>query len=85
MSKHKLKILECMRAALYYISFHELALTQGSSHIELPKYTALKKAVIIPKNNDEQSIKWVVIAAYHTDEIAKDPQHISKLACYEDQ
>ena len=35
-----------------FVNFHELALTRGSSYIELPEWIARKKAVINPKNTD---------------------------------
>ena len=44
------------------ISFHELQLTRGSSYIELPAWIANKKAVINPRNEeDEECFKWAVL------------------------
>ena len=40
-----------------YINFHRLALTQGNSYIELPKWIKSKKAVINPQNKDEGCFK----------------------------
>lgn len=38
-----------------FVNFHELALTRGSSYIELPDWIVKKKAIINPKNeNDEE-------------------------------
>ena len=53
------------------INFHELQLTRGSSYIELPKWISLKKAVINPKNSDEECFKWAILAALHHEEISK--------------
>ena len=39
------------------IDFHQLVLTRGSSHVELPEWIARKKAVINPKNEDEECFK----------------------------
>ena len=61
------------------IDFHKLELTRGGSYIKLPEWIALKKAVINPKNTDEECFKWAVIAALHHEEIEKDHQRISKL------
>ena len=36
------------------VDLHKLELTRGSSHIELPEWIAKKKAVINPKNEDEE-------------------------------
>ena len=65
------------------INFHQLNLTRGSSYIPLPDWMARKKAVINPKNeNDEECFKWAVTAALHYKEIHKDPQHISNFMRY---
>ena len=68
-----------------HINFHRLALTRGSSYTKLPEWIARKKAVINPKNKDEEFFKWVVIAALHHEEIKKDYQRISRLQYYEHQ
>ena len=56
-----------------HINFYELTLTRGSYHVELSEWIERKKEVINPKDNDELHSKWVVIAASHHKEIAKDP------------
>ena len=61
------------------IDFHQLVLTRGSSYIELPDCIAHKKAVINPKNIDEECFKWAVIVALHHEEIGRNPQQTSKL------
>ena len=68
------------------ISFHELQLTRGSSYIELPAWIANKKAVINPRNEeDEECFKWAVLAALHHEEISKKTsERISKLEPYSD-
>ena len=68
-----------------YINFHRLALTRGSSYIELPKRTKSKKVVINTQSKDEECFKWAVIAALHQEEIRKDHQRISRLRPYENQ
>ena len=46
------------------ISFRKLNLTRGSSYIPLPKWISKKKAVINPKNeNDEECFKWAITAS----------------------
>ena len=46
------------------INFHQLNLTRGSSYLPLPDWTAKKKAIINPQNdNDEECFKWAAIAA----------------------
>ena len=46
------------------VNFHQLNLTRGSSYILLPSWIASKKAVINPKNeDDEECFKWAITAA----------------------
>ncbi|XP_057316784.1 uncharacterized protein LOC130657804 [Hydractinia symbiolongicarpus] len=45
---------------------------------------ASKKAVINPKNEDEECFKWGIIASLYHTEIERDPQRISKLRPYVD-
>ena len=62
------------------VSFYWLNLTQGSSYIPLPSWIVNKKAVINPKNeNDEECFKWAVTAALHHGEIKSNPEHVSNL------
>ena len=68
-----------------YINLHRLALTRGSSYIELPIWIKSKKAVINPQNKDEQCFKWAVIEALHHEEIKHHPEKISLLRPYENQ
>ena len=63
------------------VSFHQLNLTRSSSYIPLPDWTAKKKAIINPHNDDEKCFKWAVIAAL---EIGKDLQHVSNLKKFAD-
>ena len=66
------------------INFHRLNLTRGSSYIPLPDWLTKKKAIINPKNSDQECFKWAVIAAMRWEEIDRDHQRISKLRRYED-
>ena len=62
------------------INFYRLNLTRGSFYIPLPSWIASKKAVINPKNeNDEECFKWSMIQSLHHKDIGKDPQRISNL------
>ena len=67
------------------INFHRLNLTRGSSCIELPDWLASKKAIINPRNSDNQCFKWVVIAGIYANEIGRDCQRVSKLRKYENE
>ena len=69
-----------------HISFNKLSLFSGSSYLPLPEWLALKKAIINPKNeNDQECFKWAIIAGLHYKEIGKNPQRISNLRKFEDQ
>ena len=39
------------------IGFHQLNLTRGSSYLPLPDWLARKKAIINPKNEDQECFK----------------------------
>ena len=56
---------------------------RGSSYPPLPNWLARKKAIINPKNEDQECFKLAVIVASRWEEIDKDPQRISKLKRFE--
>src|SRR5688572_24293129 len=49
---------------------------KGSSYIQLPEYLANKKAIINPKNNDDECFKWCITRAMYP--TAKNPQTITR-------
>ena len=65
------------------IDFHKLNLTRGSSYVPLPQWLDNKKAIINPRNEDQECFKWAVIAASRWEEIGKNPQSISNLKKFE--
>ena len=68
-----------------YINFHKLALTRGSSYIELPEWIRNKKAVINSQNKDEECFKWALIEALHHEDIQHHPERINSPSPYENQ
>ena len=44
------------------INIHQLNLARGSSFLPLPDWLARKKAIINPKNEDQECFKWAVRA-----------------------
>ena len=65
------------------VSFYQLNLTRGSSYITLPSWITNKKAVINPKNeNDEECFKWAVTAALNYNEIKSNPERMSNIVGY---
>ena len=56
------------------VDFHQLNLTRGSSYLPLPDWLAHKKAIINPKNKDQECFKWAVIAAMRLEEINNNPE-----------
>ena len=65
------------------IDFHQLNLTRGSSYVPLPEWLANKKAIINPRNEDQECFKLAVIAASRWEEIGCHPERISKLKRFE--
>ena len=65
------------------VDFHQLTLMRGSSYLPLPNWLAHKKAIITPKNKDQECFKWAVIAASRWEEINNNPERISKLKRFE--
>ena len=65
------------------VDFHQLNLMRGLSYLPLPEWLARKKAIINPRNEDQECFKWAVIAALRWEEIDKDPQRISELRRFE--
>ena len=62
------------------VSFYQLNLTRDSSYIPLPSWIANKKAVINPKNeNDEECFKWAVTVALHYKEIKSHAERVSNI------
>ena len=65
------------------INIHQLNLTRVSSYLPLPDWLACKKAIINPKNEDQECFKWAVIASSRWEEINNNPDRISKLKRFE--
>ena len=60
--------------------FNKLRLIKGKSYKPLPKCISNKRAIINPKNeNDDECFKWAVIAALNYKDIGNNPERISKL------
>ena len=64
------------------VNFHQLNLTRDSSYLPLPDWLARKKAIVNPHNDDEECLKWSVIAAEKAG--MKDPQRVSNLRKFTD-
>ena len=48
----------------------------GSSYIPLPKFLEAKKAIINPKNEDDECFKWAITGALNP--VEKNSEHIDK-------
>ena len=64
------------------VNCHQLNLTRGSSYLPLPDWLVRKKVIVNPHNNDEECLKWSVIAAEKVG--MKDPQRVSNLRTFMD-
>ena len=65
------------------VDFHQLNLTRGSRYLPLPDWLTKKKAIIDPRNEDQECFKWAVIATSRWGDIDSHPERISKLARFE--
>ena len=65
-------------------NFHQLNLTRGSSYLPLPDWLVRKKAIINPRNDDEECFKWAVIAALEWADIKSHPECMSNLRKFAD-
>ena len=79
----KNKITKASESTNAGFNIHQLNLTRGSSYLPLPDWLASKKAIINPKNADQECFKWAVIAASRWEEINNNPERISKLKRFE--
>ena len=64
-------------------NFHRLRLTRGGSYAPLPKFVESRKAVINPKNQDNECFKWAVIASLHNSEIKCNNNRVTNLRKFE--
>ena len=67
------------------VNFHRLNLAKGSSYIPLSDWLVHKRAIINPRNYNNECFKWAIIAAMKCEEIGKDCQRVSKHRQYEDE
>ena len=57
------------------VNFYQLNLTRSSSYLPLPDWISSKKAIINPKNKeDEECFKWAVLMALHHEGIGNNPE-----------
>ena len=64
------------------VNFHQLNLMRSCFYLSLPDLLARKKAIVNPHNNDEEFLKWSVIAVENAG--MKDPQRVSNLRKFMD-
>ena len=57
--------LESLRTADVEIARPKHLLTAGSSYTELPKFLALKRAIVNVKNTDERCFGYAILSALH--------------------
>ena len=64
---------------LLYYHLHKISLNRGGSYINSPEWLKPKKAAINPKNNDDECLRYSIIAALNNAEINNNPERISRL------
>ena len=60
-------------------NFHRLNLTRGSSYLQLPDWLERKKAIINPKKDDDECLKWLITAASKSKDTKFHPERVSNL------
>ena len=72
-----------LKKVLYMdVDFHKVHLVTGGTYVELEKWIKDKKAIINPKNNDNECFKWAVIAAIFN---IDHPERMSSYKQYENK
>ena len=66
------------------VNFHQLNLMRSSSYLPLLDFIVKKKAVINPRNGDEECFKWAIIAADKWPGIDSHPERVSNLREFAD-
>ena len=65
---------------LLYYRLHKISLNRGGSYIKSPDWVYNKKATINPQNNnDNECLRYAIIAALNYYEINNNPERVSKL------
>ena len=64
---------------LLYYKFYKISLNRGGSYIDSPDRLKNKKAIINPKNKDNECFKCAITAVLNHNKINNHPEKISKL------
>ena len=73
------------RVDLLYYHLQKVGLKRGGSYIDSPKWLKNKKATINPQNNDDNYFQYALTVALNHQNIANNPQRISKIEPFIDQ
>ena len=73
------------RVDLMYYHLQKVGLKRGGSYIDSPKWLKNKKAAINPQNNDDNYFQYALTVALNHQNIANNPQRISKIEPFIDQ
>ena len=68
------------RVDLLYYQLHKVSLNRGRSYIDSPEFIKNKKLTINPQNkDDDECLRYAIIATLKYAEISNNPERISKL------
>ena len=73
-------VFESIGLLSYHI--HKTGLKRGNSYIKSPKWVAIKKAIINPKNVDKRCFEYSIVVALHHKEIKNHPERIQDIHHY---
>ena len=72
------------RVDLLEYHLHKISLNRGGSYTDCPAWLKNKKAIINPKNKDNECFKHAVVAALNYNKIHNHPEKTSKLKSFID-
>ena len=70
---------------LLYYHLQKISLKRGRSYIDSPEWLKNKKAIINPKNNDNNYFQYALTVALNHKQIKNHPERISKIKPFIDQ
>ena len=70
---------------LLYYSLHKISLNRGGSYIDSPDWIKSKRAIVNPKNKDNECFKYAITIALNHKKIGKVPQRISNIKPFIDE
>ena len=68
-----------------YYTLHKISFNRGGTFIDSPEWLKNKKAMINPKNKDNECFKYAITVELNHERIKNHPERISNLKPFTDQ